>query len=82
MRYGTETDLAPDEVINLARGFFGGEWGLKECGSETCAASFEGGGGGVTVSATTDDGHTAVELLAREWDRQAQEFLRKVKEHD
>lgn len=79
MRYGATTQAKPEEVLDLAREFFGGEWGLQECESADSSASFEGGGGGVGISATPAADGTEVELLAREWDHQAQEFLRRLK---
>jgi hypothetical protein len=82
MRYETETKLPPNEVIKFAEDFFGNELGLAECQSGEAEIAFEGGGGGVALMATPQTGKSAstvVEVLAQEWDTQAEEFLRKVK---
>ena len=80
MRYETQTVLRPEEVVSLAREFFEGELGLHEQPNSTPAiTTFVGGGGGIALSAEAHDQSTTVELLAREWDYQARQFLRRVR---
>jgi hypothetical protein len=78
MRYETTTKRQPDEALALARQFFGGELGLREAESGESAATFEGGG--VAVRATVGKNGTTVEVVAREWDHQAREFLARLHE--
>jgi len=80
MRFGTETRLTPEEVLDRAREFFGpgGEVGLPETervqGSVTFAAEI----GSVNVSARSMDGRTEVTILSREFDYWAERFLREL----
>ncbi len=47
--------------------------------SDTCAY-FEGGGGGVEVTACADDkGKTLVDLETREWEQQVEKFAGVIK---
>ncbi len=79
LRIATRTKLSPEEAINKAVEFFGPE-GYKLEVKERSAdcATFEGGGGGVEVSACAEEGGSSVELISREWDYQVKEFIRKV----
>jgi hypothetical protein len=79
MRYETTTLLRPEEVATRARRFFGRNLGLEERHFDH-TMTFTGGGGGVALETTAGEDCTTVELLAREWDIQAREFLREV--HD
>ncbi|GIW10101.1 MAG: hypothetical protein KatS3mg061_1158 [Dehalococcoidia bacterium] len=80
MRYETTTRAIPPTVLALAREFFGQRYGLREVSATPRSVSFEGGGGGVAVSARGTREGTAVEVVAREWDYQAQEFLRLLRQ--
>ena len=77
MRYGTDTQLSPEEVLARARAFFGagGELGLPEARGGPGSVTFEGGGGGVAVSARAAAGRTEVTVLSREYDWWAERFL-------
>ncbi|MGH2558326.1 MAG: hypothetical protein ACRDJH_04610 [Thermomicrobiales bacterium] len=83
MRYGAETKLSPDEVLNRARAYFGegGKVGLPETETETgpASATFATEAGGVTVSAIANDAVTAVTILSREYDYWAERFLNELR---
>ena len=75
----TKTKLGPEEAIKRAVEFFGpGGYGLEVKNQTPDCASFEGGGGGVEVTACTEEKRTSVELFSREWDYQVKEFIRKI----
>ncbi len=77
---GAKTKLKPGEVVKKAVEFFGPK-GYKLTVTEQSAdfASFEGGGGGVSVTTSIEGKQTSVELTSREWDFQVKEFLGKIK---
>ena len=81
MRYGTETRLSPDEVLDRARALFGenGELGLPETASGPESLTFAAPSGGVNVSATATSGHTDVTIISREYDYWAERFIRDLK---
>ena len=75
MRYGTETDLDPSEVLDLVEEYFGeGGLGLEVTSSDDCCISLAGGGGHVTVTVTEGE-KTVVDLETREWDYQVKRFM-------
>jgi hypothetical protein len=75
MRYGTETNLEPSEVLDMAEEYFGeGGLGLDITSRDDCCISLVGGGGHVTVTVTEGE-KTAVDLETREWDYQVKEFM-------
>ena len=79
-RYGKETPLSPKRAILLAREHFGpdGELGLPVVRESWNEVSFEGGGGGVTVSAMPKPARldvTDVTIPSREYDRWAERYL-------
>jgi hypothetical protein len=78
MRIEAKTRMAPKKVIDLARRYFGGDLGMTEARSDPSMAVFVGGGGGTAVGAQQDDGTTTVEVLSREWDHQARQFMAKL----
>ncbi len=79
LRISAITKLSPEEAVKSAIKFFGPEGYKLEVKEEsTTYASFEGVGGGVEVSAHTDDGKTSVEVTTREWDYQVRQFLRTI----
>lgn len=75
-----KTKLNPEEVVKRAIEFFGPEgYGLEiKEQSENCVY-FEGGGGGVEVTASIKDNEISVELQSREWDFQVKEFIDKIR---
>ncbi len=78
-RYGVETKLSPEEVIKKAEAYFGeGGLGLKVVERNPCCVYLEGGGGHVSVTASTADGGTSVELETREWDYHVKQFMREL----
>jgi hypothetical protein len=52
--------------------------GLDTTGDNPCCITFEGGGGFVSVAASTGEKKTAVELETREWDYQVKQFMREI----
>ena len=68
-----------EEVIKRAVKFFGPEgYGLKVTEQGDCCATFEGGGGGIYVTSSAEKKGTTVDVESREWDFQAEEFLKKI----
>lgn len=79
-RYSVETRESPEEVIQKAVGYFGGEGlGLSVGTEDPCCVTFEGGGGHVSVAASQEEeGRTTVELETREWDYHVKRFMAQV----
>jgi hypothetical protein len=75
-----ETKLKPAEVIEKAIKFFGPKGlGLTINEQDKCNAYFEGGGGGVRITAATSPKGSQVDIETREWESQTKEFLGKLK---
>lgn len=80
LNLATKTKLSPEEVIKRAVAFFGpGGYGLEVKEQSASCAYFEGGGGGVEVTACAEEKGTSVELASREWDYQVNEFAGKIR---
>ena len=80
LRLNTRTKLSPEEVVKRAVEYFGpGGYGLKVKEQGDACAYFEGGGGGVEVTACVDKDSTSVDLETREWEFQVKDFARKIK---
>ena len=74
------TKLSPEEAVKRAVEFFGpGGYGLEVKDQQPSCAYFEGGGGGVEVTACVEEKGTSVDLVSREWDFQVREFIGKIK---
>jgi hypothetical protein len=79
IRMSVKTKLEPDEVVRRAVSFFGpGGYGLEVTNESAGYVCLEGGGGVVEVIASAESKGASVELVSREWDYQAKEFLGKV----
>ncbi len=79
LRIATNTKLKPEEVINQALNFFGPSgYGLEIKEQSPNYAYFEGTDGYIEVSSYTDETVTSVELVSREWDYQAREFIKNI----
>ena len=80
MRYGTETRLTPEQVMDRARAFFGPEsqLGLPETPGIPTGVVFATKAGGVEISAVLRDGATQVTVLSREYDTWAEQFIRSL----
>lgn len=79
LKIETKTKLSPEEAIKRAVEFFGpGGYGLEVKNQTHDCAYFEGGGGGVGVTACAEEKGTSVILECREWDYQVKEFIRKI----
>lgn len=77
MRFGTQTELTPEQVLERAREFFGpgGQVGLPEASTGTGSVTFAAEFGGVSVSVESVNGHTDVTILSREHDYWAERFI-------
>ena len=79
LKIATKTKLSPEEAVKRAVEFFGPDgYGLEIKNQSLDCAYFEGGGGGVEITACAEEKRTSVELESREWDYQAKEFIRKI----
>ena len=79
LRMSTKTKLSPEEAIRRAVEFFGPSGqGLEVKEQGPTCAYFEGGGGGVDVTACADEKGDSLELVSREWDHQVMEFVDKL----
>ncbi len=79
LKISAKSKLKPEEVIKRAVKYFGpGGYGLKVEDKGGCCAEFEGGGGGVRVTAAEEKKGSTVDVESREWDFQVKEFLKKV----
>lgn len=77
-RYGVETKMSPEEVVQKAIDFFGKDGvGLEIIDRNRCCAHFEGGGGQVSVTVSEGE-KTEVELVTREWDYDVKRFIQKI----
>ncbi len=75
-----KSKLNPEEVVKRAVNFFGPKgYGLEVKEQSESCAYFEGGGGGVEVTACIKENQTSVELQSREWDFQVKEFINKIR---
>ena len=80
LKLNVMTKSKPEEVVKKALEFFGpGGYGLKVTEQSDSCAYFEGGGGGIQVTACSDDKGTSVDLETREWEYQVKEFAKKIK---
>jgi hypothetical protein len=76
LRLSVKSKLSPEEAVKRAVKYFGPEGlNLEVTDESALCAKFEGGGGGVEVTACTEDGKTSVELVSREWDYQVKHFI-------
>jgi hypothetical protein len=80
VRLGKETKQTPQDVLDRAVTFFGpGGLGLTLQQRSDQSVAFEGGGGSIVVTASpTGGGRTEVDIVSREWDHQAQQFLGRI----
>jgi hypothetical protein len=79
IRVAAKSKLKPDELIKRAVKFFGpGGYGLGIKEQTSNYVCLEGGGGVVEVIASAEGKGASVELISREWDYQAKEFLGKI----
>jgi hypothetical protein len=80
IRLGKQSGHGVDTVLNRAEQFFGpeSEWGLQIVERHDNSVRLEGGGGYVTVTAQPKGDGCDVDIVAQEWERQAQRFLMKV----
>ena len=78
-KMGATTKLRRAAAIKRAVGFLGPNgYGLEIKNQAADGGYFEGGGGGVDVTACAEEKGTSVELESREWDYQVREFIGKI----
>ena len=77
MRYETTTNLDSAEALAAAERFFAGDYGIAARTRGPQMIAFEGGGGHVVISITTEQ-PTTLEIETREWDRAVVEFMDKL----
>jgi hypothetical protein len=70
----TKTKLKPEEVIKLANSYFQG-FKLNIVDKSLNCVTYEGGGGGVSITTSSKEGITIVDLESREWDYQIKNFI-------
>jgi len=77
--YSVKTKKDPEEVVERAIDYFGEEGlGLSVTRENPCCATFEGGGGHVTVTASQRDDKAEVEVETREWDYHVKRFMSQI----
>jgi hypothetical protein len=77
-RYGVQTKLSPEQIIQKALDFFGKDGvGLEITDQSRCCVSFQGGGGHVSLTVIEGE-KTEVELVTREWDYDVKQFMRQI----
>jgi hypothetical protein len=74
LRIETQTRLAPEEVLKLAKKFFGG-YRIKIVEQSPDCESFEGIRDGVGISIKKADKITIVELVSQQWETQVNNFI-------
>lgn len=80
MRYGIQTRLAQNEVLDRACAYFGpgGEVGLPLTQRELRSVTFAADIGSVTISVEPTNDGTDVTILSREFDYWAERFMREL----
>jgi len=79
VRLGKQSRLRPAEVVQKAVDFFGPAGvGLEVQERTETLVSLKGGGGGVTVEAKANNGGSDVDIMAVEWDYQANQFISRL----
>jgi hypothetical protein len=77
-RYGVQTRLSPEEIIQKAMAFFGKDGvGLEITDQSPCCVTFQGGGDQVSLTVSQGE-KTEVELVTREWDYDVKQFMRQI----
>lgn len=73
----TNTSLSRDEIRDRALRFFNGRFDLHlQSGLSDCCITFGNDIGSITVEITENGAGREVTVRSREWDHQAQEFLK------
>ncbi len=79
VRLGKQSKMPPATVIERAVGFFGPAGvGLEVRERTETSVRLVGGGGSVTVKAKATNGGSDVDIMAVEWDYQANQFMSKI----
>jgi hypothetical protein len=74
LRLSATTKLTPEQIVERAARYFGGEFGLAVAWRSPVSARFEGGGGHVQVSTAAAPSGAEVELETMEWEIQVRQF--------
>jgi hypothetical protein len=73
------TKLSPKDILDKARKFFDGKYGLRMLESDpSCCAHFTSDVGFVTVRVVSSGDYNEAVLETRDWDYQIQEFLMRL----
>ena len=79
LKIGTDTKLAPEDVITKAVDFFGPNGYQLEIKEQSEGyVYFQGGGGGVEVTTSVNEKGTYADVTSTEWDFQVKEFIAKI----
>lgn len=79
IRLQKKTKMSPQETIDKAMAFFGPSgYGMDVSDQSKGSVRFEGAGGGVEIATYLEDKNTSVEVISREWEIQAREFMAKI----
>jgi len=75
-----KTKMKPEDVTKKAVRFFGPiGYGLEITEQTETCASFEGGGGYISITTCLEGEITSVDIETREWEYQVKEFIGKLK---
>lgn len=76
LRISKQTRSTSEQILERAAEFFGPKGhGLAEKERGSCCATFEGGGGYVTVTVSEQADGRSVEIVTREHEYQVKQFL-------
>jgi hypothetical protein len=79
LRLASKSKLSPEEVIERAIIYFGPKgYGLTIKKQSSAYVRFEGAGGLVEVTSSSEKKGSSLEVLSVEWDIPAKEFLTKI----
>ena len=74
-----ESKLAPKEILERAKNFFGKQGHGLELSEESASClTFAGGGGYVTATVCQEEGQTKIDMVSQEWEYQVKEFLSQI----
>ena len=80
VRLEARTRKLPEEVIERAIVHFSSSrnWGMEVMRREGEYVLFTAAGGSVSVTVSQEGKETVVEIVSREWDKAARDFLKKL----
>jgi hypothetical protein len=80
VRLEARSKKPPEEVIERAIVHFSGQrgWGMDVMRRDADYVLFTAAGGSVSVNVAQEGQQTVVEVVSREWDKAARDFLKKL----